>query len=162
MLVFAFGLLLAVPARAEVRSQLAAFQVLPGDNGAERYAAADAAKPGDVIEYRLEYRNDGKQAVTQLVVNGPVPAGTVYIGGSAQTATRAQLKFSYDGGTSWHVTAPLQVIKGTDGKSITRPAPDDAVTNVEWLVQEPLKAGIAQQYRYRVRVVTGSEPTNTH
>lgn len=147
----------AATARADVSSRLEAVNVTADANGKEHYAAAAAVKPGDLIEYRLVYENTGTAGVSQFTVNGPIPKGTVYVAGSATSAVKHGLKFSYDGGQSWAATPPLRAVRGADGKVREVPAPTEEITNIEWLAQEPLPAGAAQTYRYRVRV-TAAQP----
>jgi len=148
----------AVVADASVTSRLEALQVSADASGTESFAAAGEVKPGDLIEYRLIYENAGKDPASQLAVNGPIPKGTVYVPGTAISAVKNDLKFSYDGGKSWVVSAPLRVIRGADGKASEQPAPPEEITNIEWLVREPLKPGSQQAYRYRVRV-TAVQPS---
>lgn len=41
------------------------------------------AKPGDTVTYTITYKNIGNDAATSVVVEGPVPAQTTFVGGSA-------------------------------------------------------------------------------
>lgn len=143
----------AAQAEGPVSSRLEALKVTADAGGQESFAAAGEVAPGDLIEYRLTYANSGKSAVSQLAVNGPVPKGTAYVPGSASTAVRHELRFSYDNGQTWLATPPLREIRAADGKTLKRPAGPEEITNVEWQVREPLKVGATQAYRYRVKVL---------
>ncbi len=51
-------------------------------------ASPELAQLGDVITYAVQVRNDGNVAVGDLVVNDRLPAGFVYLPGSAQVNSR--------------------------------------------------------------------------
>jgi uncharacterized repeat protein (TIGR01451 family) len=75
-----------------IESRLEARKVVAAADGKESFAAADAAKPGDVIEYTATYRNASTQAVRNLEATLPIPANTELVPGSATPAgARASL-----------------------------------------------------------------------
>ena len=67
-----------------VESRLVARKVVVGADGKESLVAADAARPGDVIEYVATYRNTGKSAVRNLEATLPIPANTELVAGSVK------------------------------------------------------------------------------
>ena len=82
--------LLAGPASAQnnksdVTISLVAQKVVAKD-GKELLVAADRAVPGDVIQYEARCHNQGKQGVQQLAPSLPIPAGMVFVPGSARPA----------------------------------------------------------------------------
>lgn len=140
-------------AQGPVTSRLEAMKVTRDAAGAEAFAPAGEVAPGDLLEYRLVYANTGSSGISQLTVNGPVPKGTAYQPNSASAATRHTLRYSYDGGKTWVTTPPLREVRAADGEVRREPVPPEEITNIAWQVQEPLKAGSSQTYRYRVRVL---------
>ena len=142
------ALLPAAPAFAEVTSLMEAFQVVRDKEGREQFAEAKAARPGDLIEYRLTYSNTEATPVNGLLVKGPVPAGTQYIDSSARSLKQASVRFSSDGGASWQ-PAPLKR-RGADGKEVI--VPPEQYTHVQWTSALPLEKGKPQRFIYRVRV----------
>ena len=69
-----------------IESRLEARKVVVGADGKESFAAADAARPGDVIEYAATYRNTATQPVRNLEATLPIPANTELVPGSAAPA----------------------------------------------------------------------------
>src|SRR5262249_5607851 len=51
--------------------------------GKEVLVPADKAQPGELLEYRALYRNDGKTDARGLMATLPIPLGTQYVAGSA-------------------------------------------------------------------------------
>lgn len=103
------------------------------------------ATPGQEVIYVLTYRNTGKEAASNVVVNNPVPAELTYVAGSA-SGKNTRFDVSVDGGKQF---APLEklIIKKADGT--TRPASATDVTNLRWTVTAPLKAGADGSVTYR-------------
>ncbi len=84
----AAGLLLAQVALAQtpaVTSKLVAQRI----DAAGKAVAAEAGKPGDLVEYSAVYHNAGAKGVDKLVATIPVPAGTTFVAGTTAPA-RAQ------------------------------------------------------------------------
>ncbi len=81
---------LAVPAsaqsgRSDVTISLVAQKVVTKD-GKEALVAADRAVPGDVIQYEAHCHNHSQQRVHRLSPSLPIPAGMVFVPGSARPA----------------------------------------------------------------------------
>lgn len=99
-----------VAAPAPVTSRLSAWKVQQKD-GVEQLVEAGRVAPGDVIEYRIEYRNAGSKAVRDLNATLPIPAAMSYVEKSNRPA-RAQ------GSTNGRAYGPLPLrrrVKGADG-----------------------------------------------
>jgi uncharacterized repeat protein (TIGR01451 family) len=92
-----------------------------------------AARPGDVLRYRLTFTNPAAQQVRGVVLSDPVPAGLRFVSGSA-SADRADVavEYSIDGGRSW-AAQPMETVV-VDGQRVQRPAPPEKYTNVRWTV----------------------------
>ena len=140
-------------ARETVTSKMEAFVVQTDAGGKESFRTATASKPGDVIEYRIRYDNNGNEPVSQLAVNGPVPVGTHYVVGSAKSETRNELLFSIDGGKSWQKSPVKRRKQRADGPASEELVAAEEYTNIEWRAAEPLRPGVVQQFVYRVRVI---------
>ena len=82
-------------------------------DGKEVLGPAEQAHPGDVIEYRAEYKNAGTQPVQQLAATLPIPRGTEYL---SKTALPQQLFASLDGRN--FAPAPLHVPESVALKNV--------------------------------------------
>jgi uncharacterized repeat protein (TIGR01451 family) len=123
-------------------------------DGPESFAPANSVEPGQVIEYRTVYTNAGASTISGLTVVGWVPAGTVYIGGSATTPVGHVFEASVDGGSSWHREPLLRQVTLPDGSRKEENIPPSEYTHVRWLSADPLDADGSQEFRYRVSVET--------
>lgn len=119
------------------------------DDGA--FAAGADAVPGDVIEYRLTYRNGGSGPASAVTISDPIPArstflactgcdvvgdvagwsvGDVAAGGAVEVTFRVRLDDAFPSGrTDVHnvagaVTAPLGTTASADAVVTVRAAPD--------------------------------------
>ncbi len=124
------------------------------DGPVETFAPAVVTRPGDVIEWRLEAKNATGEPVPSVALDLPVPAGTVYVDGSASAravATEgdpvelpaARVTFSADGGLTFGA-APLmrQVTQLVDGEEVSRwvPVPASETTHVRLTLPQLLPA----------------------
>jgi len=118
--------------------------------GREVLAPAEQARPGDLLEYRALYKNDGKSEARGLAATLPIPRGTQYVPG---TALPRRVEASLDG----HTFAPVPLtrkVRLADGRTVTRDVPVSEYVALRW----PLGALPASQSRAvtaRVRI----EPT---
>lgn len=110
--------------------------------------AATSVVPGTEVIYTITARNTGKEPAGQIVVTNPVPAETVYVGGSA-TGADVDISFSVDGGKSWDVPAKLTV---TDADGKPRPALAEDYTHVRWTFRADLAPDEQAPVAYRARV----------
>lgn len=69
-------------AKAVVVPSLQAFKVTRKDDK-ETFSPAPNARPGDLIEYRVAFENQGRAGVKNLLATLPIPNGTVFQNGSA-------------------------------------------------------------------------------
>ena len=105
-----------------------------------------------MVEYRLTYRNTGDQPLSGLVITGPVPANTAYVGGSANTEVDASFTVSIDNGTRFLAEPVTREVKDADGQSKNVTVPPSDYTQVRWQPKGSLAPDTEQQYRYRVKV----------
>jgi uncharacterized repeat protein (TIGR01451 family) len=137
-----------------LESRLEARKVVVVD-GKESFADANAARPGDVIEYLATYRNTGSGAITGLLATVPIPANTEYVPDSARPAGA---QASLDGRT--YAAVPLRRTVTRDGKRIEEQVPYREYRYLRWSAGT-LGGGKTLAFTARVRVVddrTPSEP----
>jgi uncharacterized repeat protein (TIGR01451 family) len=97
-----------------VTNALTVHRVVVDANGREKLESAATAKPGDLLEYVVEFHNNGQSTVHGLAATLPLPAGTEFVAGSQAPV---QPSASLDG--SRFEPLPLK-------RKVTRP--DGAVT----------------------------------
>jgi uncharacterized repeat protein (TIGR01451 family) len=106
--------------------------------------------PGEIIHYTILYRNKGTEDATKAVINDPIPAGCVYIPGSA-TET-GELTFSIDGGKTYNKPALLTYeVEATGGGMEKRTASPEEYTNIRWVI-DSIPAGTNGKVSFQVKV----------
>jgi uncharacterized repeat protein (TIGR01451 family) len=145
-------LLLSGPALAKPKIviEIHQFKEVP-DGKATKLVPATGATPGDVVEYQLEFRNDGDEAATNAVIEDPIPKGTTYLANSAN-GQDAEITFSSDKGQTFaapvRLTYEVKLPSGATEKRVATPA---EYTNVRWTVKA-VPAGGKGKVSFRVRV----------
>ena len=143
-----FFLLGATAAAAgEVAVVLSAARVVFGEHGAEQLVTTEAVRPGDVVEYRATYTNQGKDAVHGLTATLPIPVDTNYLG---LTATPAGVEASTDG-VRFAPIPLMRKVTGKDGRERWEPVPAAEYRALRWQIPE-LKANANQSIAARVVV----------
>ena len=119
-------------------------------NGREVLVSAAQAKPGETLEYRAVYTNQGKQDVRQLMATLPIPAGVEYL---PRTAAPATVFASIDGKT--YAAVPLTRKERTaDGREEIREIPVSEYRFLRWAVGTlPAKQAATVTARMRVAPV---------
>jgi len=115
--------------------------------GKEVLVSAEQARPGDVIEYRAVYRNDGHNAVRGLDATLPVPNGLEYL---PKTAAPAVVLASTDG----HTFAPVPLVRKertADGREVVREVPLTEYRALRWSIGS-LAVKESRTVRARMRV----------
>ncbi len=116
-------------ADGDVRVTLQATRVTT-TNSREVLASAAQAKPGEILEYRATYQNDGKRDVRQLMATLPIPAGVEYL---PRTAAPAVVLASLDGKA--FAAVPLTRKERTaDGREVIREIPTSEYRFLRWAV----------------------------
>ena len=154
------GAVVVIPAFAfaegDVTVTLTANRMITKSGAAEVSAPAAQVRPGDVIEYRASYRNQGASRVHGVAATLPIPAGTEYVARSASPA--AQLA-STDGLTF----APIPLtrrVRLADGREVTREIALTEYRALRWTLGS-IDAHRQQVVRARVRVTHGQVAANT-
>lgn len=155
----AFALVAAAwPAAAQqgnpLVTQLEARKVVRSADGKETFAAADSAKPGDVIEYVATYRNTGKQPLRNLEATLPIPENTEFVPDSANPASA---KASVDAKN--YAAMPLKRTTVKDGKPVEALVPARDYRSLRWSAAE-LPAEKVAKFTARVKVLEDTGPPN--
>jgi uncharacterized repeat protein (TIGR01451 family) len=134
-------------ARAEVVSQLVGVKVVVAADGKEAVESADTVQPGDVIEYRVDYRNKGDDPARALEVTLPIPLGLEFVLSSARPG---EVSASLDGKV--YQAVPLKRrVKGADGRELEQLVPVAEYRSLRWNAVA-LGAGKSKRYTARMRV----------
>jgi len=131
----------------KITVQLTAQRVMKNAQGQEIFAPGDVAKPGEIIEYRIEYKNKGKGVARNLQGGLPIPAGMEFVPGSA---VPADVSASLDGKIFSKI--PLhRKVKLADGSVVTREVPAAEYVSLRWLFPE-LAPGASKSAKARMRL----------
>lgn len=156
----ALAFALALPALAQQKAapqpldtRLEARKVVAAADGKETLAAAENAKPGDVIEYTATYRNTTAQPLRNLEATLPIPPNTEYIPGSARPATA---KATADG--KEFLVPPLKRRVKRNGVDVEEQVPLRDYRSLRWY-PGVLDGGKAVTYTARVRVIDDRAPS---
>ncbi|MEQ3636311.1 hypothetical protein [Alcanivorax sp.] len=141
----------AVLADVPLSSQMDSYLVTHKD-GKEVVEEATEASPGDIVEYRLTYTNNGDQPLSGLVITGPIPTNTVYLKGSAATQVNADFTVSIDNGDSFQAEPITKIVTGENGQAKNVEVSPSDYTQVRWQPKGSLQPDQVQEYRYRVTV----------
>ncbi len=125
--------------------------VAADDSGEESFVPAEKALPRDVIEYRLTYANGGESALRGVAITDPIPAGTRYVGDTADGPDGAAVTFSVDNGKTFHAW-PVRIRKVENGHEVWVDATPDMVTHIRWNFDEALKPAAQVNVTYRAVV----------
>ncbi len=148
-LIFPAAALAAPQVQLSLQAEKDVTVTVNGEQVVERVPASEAA-PGEEVIFTITYENSGDEAATNVVVNNPLPEGTVYVPGSA-TET-GEVGFSIDGGTSFASADELTVeVAAADGTTEKRLAGPEQYTHIRWQIPE-IPAGASGEVSYRVEV----------
>jgi uncharacterized repeat protein (TIGR01451 family) len=134
-------------AAGEVAVALSAARVVVGEHGAEHLVTTEAVRPGDVVEYRATYTNQGEATVRGLTATLPIPVDTNYLG---LTATPAGVEASTDG-VRFAPIPLMRKVTGKDGRERWEPVPASEYRALRWQIAE-LAAKASQSIAARVVV----------
>jgi uncharacterized repeat protein (TIGR01451 family) len=130
-----------------IEVRLESHKVVRAADGKEALVKADAAKPGDVIEYAVTYRNTSSDTVRNLEATLPIPAHTEFIHGTTRPASA---KASLD--STAFADMPLKRRATRDGKALDEMVPFGDYRYLRWYPGE-LAAGKSLTFSARVKVV---------
>ena len=112
---------------------------------------ADKVGTGDTIVYTIKYTNEGTGLAKEANIVDPVPAGTVYVLGSAAGAD-TDITLSIDGGKTYHKEPIMVKVKDKSGEAVEKPASAEAYTNVRWVTTKDILPGKSGHASFKVKV----------
>jgi len=136
--------LAAVPVPLEVTSQMLVERRVAATDGTTRVdlVAPGRVTPGDRVQFRIRYRNAGRQPLSDVVLANPVPSGLAYRGAGTGSPMP---ELSVDGRTF----GPLAALRVTGGNRAQRPATLDDVVSVRWRLASPVAVGAQGQLTFQ-------------
>lgn len=138
----------AAPAEAAMTAkQVVEKEIVVRDkNGAEtvKRAPADKVAPGETIVYAIKYKNDAKDAASDITLVMPVPKEVAYVEGSV-SGDETSVAFSADGGRTYVARGRLTVVEG----GTARPARGDEITHIRWTLAGPIAPNAAGEVSYK-------------
>jgi uncharacterized repeat protein (TIGR01451 family) len=146
-LAFSLSLGSAAAAEGDVAVVLSAARVVVGEHGAEQLVTTEAVRPGDVVEYRATYTNQGDGPVRGLTATLPIPVDTNYLG---LTATPEGVEASTNG-VDFAPIPLMRKVAGKDGVERFEPVPASEYRALRWSIGE-LGANASQSVAARVVV----------
>lgn len=156
----ALALAAALPARAQQAAAPEPLVVTAENRTAAAEAArgaprqGDVARPGDVVRYRLTFRNPGQERVRGVTLDNPVSAGMQYVSGSVRTSRDdVRTEFSADGGRSFSAQPMEEVV--VDGARVRRPVPAERYTHVRWTIDGWVAPGAVVTAEFDARIGAG-------
>jgi uncharacterized repeat protein (TIGR01451 family) len=146
----------AAAAASPVAVELSANRVTKSQ-GKEVLSPADKAQPGETLEYRALYRNEGATEARGLVATLPIPRGTAYVAGTAQPG---RVEASLDGRT--FAPVPLKrTVKQPDGRTVVQAVPLSEYRALRWALGA-LPSKQSRTVTARVRIEPVAVAANTH
>lgn len=113
---------------------------------------AETVESGEIVFYTLKYDNKGDQRATDVVVNNPIPDGTVFLPESSY-GRGSTIFYSIDKGKTYNKPEALRVFYTLhNGKKMTRQAYASEYTHIRWVVGEvPPGGGGVLGYQVKVK-----------
>jgi len=140
-------------AKGPVTGEIKVFVVSTDDSGQEIVTEASETEPGQVMEFRIVFTNNGDESVRGVQVVDPIPLNTRYISDSHQADVPASFEVSIDGGESFELEPVTRIETQADGSQKEVTIPPSQYTHVRWLAQEELTSNGGQHsFAYRVTV----------
>jgi uncharacterized repeat protein (TIGR01451 family) len=138
--------------KAPVETRLEARKVEVAADGKESFSPAEAAKPGDVLEYTATYRNTTNSPIANLEATLPIPPQTELVAGSVRPANA---KASLD--SARFADMPLKRKAMKDGREV-----EEAVALSEYRALRWYPGALAPNqmltFTARVRVIDDRSP----
>lgn len=116
----------------------------------EEFSSSVAPHSGDLIEWKVVAKNDGRDVARRLVTNLPIPASTEYVAGTATGSPGVVVAFSVDGGKSFS-PKPMRVVHTPQG-DVTKPADPASYTTVRWTDESDLSSNASAAFSYEAKV----------
>src|SRR3984893_8862088 len=140
---------IAAAGRPEVKVLLAA--TVERDNALVPVEKAQLVKAGEILDWTISSENAGGAAALEYKTVSRIPAGTIFVAGSAKAEGSSTVAYSIDGGKTY-TAAPTIDEKQADGSIKKVAAPLSMYTNVSYQWADPLAPGGRVTASYKVRV----------
>lgn len=142
-------------AMADLKSEMKAYVVTTDSSGLEDFSAAEAVKPGQVIEYRLRHTNTFENAIGGVAVTGPVPEGSELLvdRSSSDVSAVHEVRGEFDPdqpGEEWSTLPAQRIVVEKDGTRKVETAKPEHFTAVRWRLDEPMQENASVEHAYRV------------
>ena len=121
----------------------------------ETFIEATEARPGQMVEYRVQVSNDSEETlpVGTVVVTGPVPGATFYLAETAAPSSGIlRTEFSADGGESFSELPVMMTVTDDNGDEAEVMVDPAQFSAVRWTLLEALEPGATRTFTYRVEV----------
>jgi uncharacterized repeat protein (TIGR01451 family) len=142
------AMLLVAPAFAQVTAEMTASK-LAMEGRKETKVSASEAKPGDVIEYSVVYRNRDANVARNVMATMPVPKGMEFL---PKTASPMEVMASLDG--AHFAAVPLmRKVKQADGTEAEQMVPFSEYRFLRWSLGE-LPANGSKSVSARMRILS--------
>lgn len=116
----------------------------------QEFSSQVVPRSGDLIEWKVVARNDGRDPAKRLVTNLPIPPSTEYVVGSATGSVGVAVSFSIDGGKTF-ASKPMRVVHTAQG-DVSKPVEPSAYTTVRWIDQADLAVNSSASFSYEAKV----------
>jgi uncharacterized repeat protein (TIGR01451 family) len=144
------GLALAAEA---VTNVLVVHRIAVQPGGTEAAEPAAAARPGDVLEYKALFHNNGSTVAHGLSATLPLPVGTEFLPGSQQPAAA----LASTDGAIFEALPLKRVVKAADGSSHEEVVPAREYRYLRWAGTDlPGSGDLAVSARVRIAGVTAA------
>lgn len=118
----------------------------------------DRVRPGDVLRYRLAFRNPGTGPVRGVTLANPLAGGMRLVEASARSSRAdARVEFSADGGQTF-AAQPTEMVTDAQGQRVRRPIPAERFTHVRWTVDGQVAPGATVTAEFDARVAGAPAP----
>lgn len=137
-------------ARPDVRVEIAGS--VERDNKAVSLEKVEAVKSSEILDWTIDSANEGTADAKNYRVVGQIPAGTIFVAGSAKGDDAPQIAYSIDGGKTFSAQPTIQE-KQPDGSLREVAAPVSLYTQLrfEWANSLASNSKLAAAYRVRVK-----------
>ena len=113
---------------------------------------AKSISPGEIVTYRITYKNEGDEPAKDVVINDPIPQGCVYIAETAE-GEGADITYSIDKGKTYSKPTILTYESvGASGKKEKKVASAGEYTNIRWVIKS-VPAGASGSVSFKVKVL---------
>lgn len=130
-----------------LKSEMSAYLVTASSDGQEIVKETNEATPGDLIEYRLNYKNISDRSLSGVIIGVPIPDATLFKINSERATDNSVFEVSADDGKSWGV--PPLYRETVNGKIEISVSEYDLV---RWMPRDNIDAGESLEFAYRVAV----------